>query len=89
MRTLTIERRDDGVGQPVDVTILSGCRAIGEIKADEKTKTLEIWKGEHTIQCEVTRGGNHYRSNVIFLLGSKNVSLLLDVSTTRVKLTHK
>lgn len=87
MRTLTIKRGAVQLGEPKDARILSDERVVGEIKAQEKTKTLPLSKGEHSVQFEMTgEDGLVHRSNAYFAVGKKDVVLFMDVSGSRLTL---
>jgi hypothetical protein len=87
MRTLTIERRPGQVGDPVEVNILSDNHLLGVMKAEDKSTTFEISKGEHAIQVEIPgEDGQNYRTNIFFATGSKNVKVFFEGSALALKL---
>lgn len=91
MKTLLIQRVPGLFGQPRDTRILSDESLVGEIKADEKEKKLEISKGEHSIQAEISDdGGRKYRSNVYFTqYGNKDVTLYLKIQGSKLTLLDR
>lgn len=91
MKTLLIQRVPGLFGQPSDTRILADEKVIGEMKADDKESKLEISKGEHAIQAEITASdGRVYRSNVYFTrYGNKDVSLFLKIQGTKLTLLDR
>lgn len=89
MRTVTIERKESPLGQPIACKVLADERPIGELKAEESKKSYPISKGEHAIQVQIEGAdGRLYRSNSYFATGGASFALYLTISGTKLTLVY-